>query len=958
MTCAVFRATLSRVRRFLLLAAFLCAVALPARAQVSIQFRDSTNTVLATYLNGTVVFKCGSNMTCTPSGQTVLMQPSSGGGSSLTSVVLVLPTQFGQSSSTVGGVQTTTITWNNFNAHYIFAGPPSGSPAAPTARAMVLADLPACANGQVLQTAGGVQTCQTIAGTGTVTNTAGALTAGQLIIGNGGNDITVGDLTGDATTSGATAVTVVKVNGVSFGTGPSTNTVPVVTGTNATTYEAVPNAALANSSFTVTTAAPLGGAATISLGGTLALTCTNCVTGSSLTSGELAFGNGTTTVTVGNLSGDATTSGSSAVTVVALQGNAVKSASPSDGNILTWVGADSKWEPVAPAPSSAFEVDGTPLTSSTTVNFQDSAGFNGLTATFSNPSAGNVKLGFSGTLGNGGLAHSSATVNGQTCTLGSTCTVSGAENTQTSTYTLLASDLGKLVVMNCSSACSVKLYGAPTNGYYGAIESIGSTTATVDLNSLNFNGSSSIPSLNSGRLFFFWSDGSNYFGTAPLVAGTGLTFTPASNGLTVALTTPVSVANGGSGAGTFTAHGVLLGETTSAFGVTGAGTAGQVLTSNGASSDPTFQAAPTSFSFPFGGDGSDGAIDLDGTNTYPNVVSHTGSVGSYTYSLIRDAFATTLTVESGIILKTAEFRIFASTSVTANGTIRANGVVGGAGGNSTGSDAGGAGTGGGNAEGALGSQTSLRTPYNANAAPNGAAGKTAGTGAGTNGANNSFGLGCGSNVLAVVSGTSSNGATGGNGGTAGANAGGTGASGGGVASATAAWMPPREPIAAITLAQLAGPASVGASFCSAPGPGTGGSGGSGAGDGVNAGGGSGGSGGNGGAGGNMVIATPTITVGAAGTISANGATGGQGGNGGNSAGGTAGGGGGGAGGSGGEGGIVVLVYHTLTNGGTISASGGSGGSGGGGGTGSSSNNGTGGGTGTSGGSGVVIQITF
>ena len=44
---------------------------------------------------------------------------------------------------------------------------------------------------------------------------------------------------------------VAKVNGVTYGASPSINTVPVVTGTNAITYEAVPNAALANSSTTV-----------------------------------------------------------------------------------------------------------------------------------------------------------------------------------------------------------------------------------------------------------------------------------------------------------------------------------------------------------------------------------------------------------------------------------------------------------------------------------------------------------------------------------------------------------------------------------------------------------------------------------------------------------------------------------------------------------------------------------
>ena len=51
----------------------------------------------------------------------------------------------------------------------------------------------------------------------------------------------------------------------------------------------------------------------------------------------------------------------------------------------------------------------------------------------------------------------------------------------------------------------------------------------------------------------------------------------------------LAVAEGGTGAGTFTIHGVLIGQTTAAFHVTAAGTAGQCLTSNGASSDPTYQ---------------------------------------------------------------------------------------------------------------------------------------------------------------------------------------------------------------------------------------------------------------------------------------------------------------------------------------------------------------------------------
>ncbi len=82
-----------------------------------------------------------------------------------------------------------------------------------------------------------------------------------------------------------------------------------------------------------------------------------------------------------------------------------------------------------------------------------------------------------------------------------------------------------------------------------------------------------------------------------ITAGTGLTGGTISSSGTIALTTPVIVANGGSGTTSMTAHGVVIGAGTSSVAVTTAGTSGQVLTSNGASSDPTFQASPYIVSF-------------------------------------------------------------------------------------------------------------------------------------------------------------------------------------------------------------------------------------------------------------------------------------------------------------------------------------------------------------------------
>lgn len=61
---------------------------------------------------------------------------------------------------------------------------------------------------------------------------------------------------------------------------------------------------------------------------------------------------------------------------------------------------------------------------------------------------------------------------------------------------------------------------------------------------------------------------------------------------TVILQNPLSVGCGGTGDSTLTAHNVLLGESTSPVAFAAPSTSGFVLTSNGGSADPTFQAVP------------------------------------------------------------------------------------------------------------------------------------------------------------------------------------------------------------------------------------------------------------------------------------------------------------------------------------------------------------------------------
>ena len=82
--------------------------------------------------------------------------------------------------------------------------------------------------------------------------------------------------------------------------------------------------------------------------------------------------------------------------------------------------------------------------------------------------------------------------------------------------------------------------------------------------------------------------------TGGTIDGTAVGATTPSTGAftTLTATTPVGVASGGTGRATLTAHGVLLGEGTAAINQTSAGTTGQALISQGASSDPIF-GAPT-----------------------------------------------------------------------------------------------------------------------------------------------------------------------------------------------------------------------------------------------------------------------------------------------------------------------------------------------------------------------------
>jgi hypothetical protein len=129
----------------------------------------------------------------------------------------------------------------------------------------------------------------------------------------------------------------------------------------------------------------------------------------------------------------------------------------------------------------------------------------------------------------------------------------------------------------------------------------------------------------------------------------------------------INVPNGGTGLTTLTNHGVLIGQGAGAIAVTSAGTAGQVLTSNGAALDPTFQtpsggAAGWTFiatSTPSGV----GVVDFVGLSAYNEILVFLRGLG------------TTNSTTRGLLVSTDNGSTFLTTTgdyLTINGGLETN----------------------------------------------------------------------------------------------------------------------------------------------------------------------------------------------------------------------------------------------------------------------------------------------
>lgn len=254
-----------------------------------------------------------------------------------------------------------------------------------------------------------------------------------------------------------------------------------------------------------------------------------------------------------------------------------------------------------------------------------------------------------------------------------------------------------------------------------------------------------------------------------------------------------------------------------------------------------FQTSPSASTFTdYGhlfGDGSDGAVAMDGTNTYAAFASK--SSGNYT--LTRDVFATTLALTNNATLNTAGFRVYAtvSVSVASGSTLFRKGGVGSDGSGGTG--------------GAAGTTTGGSTP-------NGGAGAAGANGPSANG----------NNATNVTDGLGANGGAGG----------GSGSSSGGTGATVTAYS------GAFQSAWLFEALMNTGTLTALKGGGGGGGGGSGNGGAINAGG-----GGGGGGGGVLWVSAQAITISSGGVAHADGGAGGRGSTSSNSGGGGGGGGG-------------------------------------------------------------------
>lgn len=139
-------------------------------------------------------------------------------------------------------------------------------------------------------------------------------------------------------------------------------------------------------------------------------------------------------------------------------------------------------------------------------------------------------------------------------------------------------------------------------------------------------------------------------------------------------TSIVQPIHGGTGQGVYTAGDTLSATSSIVLGKVAIGTNTTVAVADSAVSGKVKWAIPTGAGGrAIFGDGIDGVLALDGTNTFSGLYSKSGN----TYTQLRDVVGTTITVSPTVTVKTNNYRTFANITVVVNGTLCNSGLNGG-----------------------------------------------------------------------------------------------------------------------------------------------------------------------------------------------------------------------------------------------------------------------------------------
>lgn len=283
-----------------------------------------------------------------------------------------------------------------------FLASPNGSSGSVGLRAIVSADLPPINLASLAN--GGITGILPIANGGTGSST---LAGASIVISSGG--ITSGHCAQFSST------TVVVDSGAGCGSGGSNAFSALTSSTNTTAAMVVGTGSSLSYSGTGTlNANQITGLAWPSLVSSDCLTNNGTTLSWGVCGGSAAFNtitsgsNTTATMTLGT-GGTLTYSGSGVVNASQITGLAWPALIASD--CLTNNGTTLSWGACGGG-GTVYQVNGTGLISSSTINFENGAATDGLTLTFTNPSAGNVQLGFTGslTVPGGGTGLTSITV--------------------------------------------------------------------------------------------------------------------------------------------------------------------------------------------------------------------------------------------------------------------------------------------------------------------------------------------------------------------------------------------------------------------------------------------------------------------------------------------------------------------------------------------------------------------